>query len=125
MVVQKTLNNLKDRSHEDKKAVATGIAISVVVLLIIAWGFLFIRKMQRSDLSSLQNAAVPSDQFNMNLIRDTERELSNQYDTSGDDLREMRDTAAQNSANIETGYSSGGSSVSTDTSDQFGAPGGM
>jgi len=123
MVVQKTLDNLKDRPHDEKKAVASGIAIAVVVILIIGWGFLFLRKVRNTN-PSLESGAVPEDQFNLDLIRDTERNLSNTYENASDDLRNMRDTAAQNNANVQAEYSQDTNPVAPDTADQFGTQGG-
>ena len=37
MVVQSTLNNLKEKPHDEKKAVASSIAIGVVILLLVGW----------------------------------------------------------------------------------------
>lgn len=47
MVVQKTIDNLKQGPKEDKVAVAGGIAISVVAILLIAWALFFFRNIQR------------------------------------------------------------------------------
>lgn len=106
MVVQQKFNELKGRPHEDKKAVAGGIAIVVVVVLIIGWGFLFLRNIRNTELPSLENTAIPTDQFNMNLIRNNERDQA--YYDSTQDIRNLRDTAVQD----ETDFSvSGAGSV--------------
>lgn len=122
MVVQKTLDNLKDRPHDEKKAVAGGIAIAVVVVLMIAWGFLFLRNIKKGAPASLENGAVPTDQFNMNLIKDAAQQLSQGYSNT-QDLRDVRDTAAENNAAANTGYSQQTSATSQDSVDQFGTPG--
>lgn len=101
MVVQKTIDNLKDRPHDEKKAVASGIAISVIVILLIGWGFVFIRNVQNTPTPSLENGVVPVDQFNMDLIRGSER--ANEYDPS-DDLRNLRESAVQADVQAETTY---------------------
>jgi hypothetical protein len=93
MAVQQKFNQLKDAPHEDKKAVAGGIAVAVVVILIFAWGFLFLRNVRNTNLPSLENAAVPTDQFNMNLIRNTERNQAI-YDPE-QDIRNLRDSATE------------------------------
>lgn len=125
MVVQKTIDNLKERPHDEKKAVAGGIAIMVVIILIIGWGFLFLRKIQQGTMPSLEGSAVPEDQFNLNLIRDTERELSNMYNNSTEDLRTIRDNAAQNQTPGGQFDASGDTqAVTPDDTDQFGNSGG-
>ena len=104
MVVQEKFNQLKDAPHEDKKVVAGGIAITVVIILIIAWGFFFLRKIQRTDLSSLENTTVPTDQFNLEQLRAAQNAYGNSYNPS-DDIRNLRDSAAENE--VGTGASVG------------------
>lgn len=118
MVVQQKFNDLKDASHEDKKTVATGIAVFVVIILILAWGFVFLRKVQRADLRTLENGAVPMDQFDMNLIRATERDQA-YYDPT-EDIRNLRNTTSGDDFSA-----SGGGSVAPGTPDDFGNPGGF
>lgn len=120
MVLQQKLNNLKERPHEDKRAVAGGIAIAIVVILIVAWGFLFLRKVRNSDLSSLENTAIPTDQFDLDLIRNTERDQAI-YDYE-QDIRNLRDTAAQGQIEYQA---SGAGSVAPDAPDDFGSSGGF
>lgn len=100
MVVQEKLNQLKGAPHEDKKVVAGGIAVFVVVVLIIAWGFFFLRKIQRTDLPSLENTTVPTDQFNLDLLRDSQNAYTDSYQPS-DDIRNLRDSAAENEVGTE------------------------
>lgn len=101
MVVQKTLNNLKDKSHEEKQAVASGIAIGVIVILLIGWGILFIKNVQNMPTPSLENGVVPTDQFNLDLIRGSQG--SDGYDPS-DDLRNLRESAVQAETEANTSY---------------------
>lgn len=119
MAVHEKFNHLKDASHEDKKAVASGIAIGVVVVLIVAWGFLFLRNVRNADIRSLQNTAVPTDQFNFNLIRDTERNQAI-YDPE-QDIRNLRDSAAENQDRYQVSTSGGGGYEQ----DDFGSSGGF
>ncbi|MBL8157949.1 hypothetical protein JNK62_00195 [bacterium] len=118
MVVQQKFNDLKDASHDDKKTVATSIAVFVVIILMIAWGFLFLKKVQRTDLKTLENGAVPTDQFDMNLIRPNERNQA-QYDPT-DDIRNLRNNTSQDDVSA-----SGGGSVAPGTTDDFGNSGGF
>lgn len=118
MVVQQKFNDLKDAPHEDKKAVASGIAIFVVVVLIIGWGFIFLKNVRRTAVPSLENGAVPTDQFNMNLIRGNERDQA-AYDPT-DDIRNLRNNTSQD--DLEA---SGGSSVTPRSQDDFDSSGGF
>ena len=69
MVIQKTLNNLKDKPKDDKKVVAGGIAILVMAVLFVGWAFLFIKKLQRGD-ATMQIGGTPQDEFNFsNVVR--------------------------------------------------------
>lgn len=118
MVVQQKLNDLKGAPHEDKKAVATSVAVFVVIILILVWGFVFFRKVQRSDITTLENGAVPTDQFDMDLIRANERNQA-YYDPT-DDIRELR-----NNTSRDEFEAAGGSSVTPGGSDDFGSSGGF
>ena len=97
MVVQSAIDNLKDKPHDEKKAVASGIAIGVVVILLVGWGFLFLRKIQKgSSTPTLEGTVVPSDQFNAQFLQQTQQQLNQMYQTSSQELRDIRDNSAQN-----------------------------
>lgn len=119
MAVQEKFNKLKDAPHEDKKAVAGGIAIGVVIVLIFAWGFLFLRNVRNADIRSLQNAAVPTDQFDFNLIRNSERDQAVYNPVQ--DIRDLRNSAAQNQGS----YQASGASSAGFEEDSFGSSGGF
>lgn len=122
MVIQKTVNNLKERPHEEKKVVAGGIAIAVVIILFIGWGFLFLRKIQEGSVpKGLEGSAVPADQFDLNLIRDTERQLNDYYNNTSEEIKSLRENAAQNQIGTQ---SQTGTQVSPNQTDQFGNTGG-
>lgn len=98
MVVGKALDNLKDKPHEEKKVVATGVAVGVVLVLLVGWGFLFMRKIQRGTMPTLEGSAVPQDQIDAAFIRDTQQQINQFYQSQQDQLRDIRDNAAANSA---------------------------
>ena len=121
MAVQKTLDNLKDKPHDEKKAVASGIAIGVVIILLVGWGFLFLRKIQRGTVPTLQGSAVPQDQIDASFIQQTQQQINQYYQSSQDQLKNIRDSSAQNQVGA-----SGQNAQSVDVSGQeggFGAPG--
>jgi hypothetical protein len=104
MVIQNAINNVKEKPHEEKKAVATSIAVGVVIVLLVGWGFLFLRKIQRGSTPTLEGSAVPQDQIDSAFIQQTQQQINQFYQSSQDQLREIRETSAQNEAN--TGYTS-------------------
>ena len=119
MVVQKTLDNLKDKPHDEKKVVASGIAIGVVIILLVGWGFLFLRKIQKGTMPTLQGSAVPQDQIDSSFIKQTQQQINQYYQNSQDQLKSIRDSSAQG----QTG-ATGESAQSVDVSgsgDEFGA----
>lgn len=120
MVLQSAVDNLKDKPHDEKKAVASGIAIGVVVILLVGWGFLFLRKIQHGSIPTLEGSAVPQDQIDSAFIQQTQREINQFYQSSQDQLRDIRDSSAENEAG--TNVQSTGSVEAGGDTDQFGAP---
>lgn len=98
MVLQNAVDNLKDKPHDEKKAVASGIAIGVVIILLVGWGFLFLRKIQRGTIPTLESGAVPQDQFDTAFLKETQQQINQLYSNPASQLEEIRDTAAQNAA---------------------------
>lgn len=101
MVIQQSIDSLKEKPHDEKKAVASGIAVGVVVILLIGWGFLFIRKIQKGTIPTLETSAVPQDQYDAAFIEQTQQQISNLYQNSADQLRAIRDESAQTDAQFE------------------------
>ena len=95
MVVQKTIDNLKGRPNDEKKAVASGVAIGFVIILLIAWGFFFIKKVQNGGIQNLGGGA--QDQFNFTTVKEAQLKLQQTYASTSDELRQIRDSAASNS----------------------------
>ncbi len=118
MVVGKAIDNLKEQPHEDRKAVAGGIAVAVVVVLLVGWAFLFLRNIQRgSSVPTLEGSAVPTDQLNGQFIQQTQQQLNQYYQDSTQQLRDIRDTNAGDSTTVDSGVG-----VSPDEGEgQFGA----
>ena len=57
MVVERTIQNLRQRPAEDRKAVASGIAMGVAILILVVWTFVFIRSLKTLSLTSQQKEA--------------------------------------------------------------------
>src|SRR3989344_347409 len=93
MVVQKALKNLKDGPKDDKVAVASGIAISVVVILLVAWAIFFFRNIQKGS-QQLDLSGGAQDEFNFSSVKEAQEQLKQQYSNSTKDLQQLRNDAA-------------------------------
>lgn len=100
MVVQKALNNLKESSKDDKVAVASGIAISVVVVLMVAWAILFFHNIQKGR-QQLDLSGGVQDQFNFSSVKEAQKQLQQQYSHSTEDFQQLRNDAASRQMQLE------------------------
>ena len=99
MVVKDAIDNLKDRPHEEKKAVASGIAIGVVIILLVGWSILFLRKVQNPN--AIRNlSAGQQDQFNFDTVQQAQQQLKQGFASTSDELQRIRD-AAQDSLPLQ------------------------
>ena|SRR3989344_3648636 len=93
MVVQKAIDNLKGGPKEDKVAVASGIAIGVVVVLMIAWAIFFFRNIQRG-VQEVDLSGGAQDQFNFAGVKEAQQQLKETYLNTTEELRQLREDAA-------------------------------
>ncbi|MBI5456188.1 hypothetical protein HY969_00430 [Candidatus Kaiserbacteria bacterium] len=108
MVLQKAVDNLKDKSNDEKKAVASGVAIGVVVILLAAWGFLFVKKLQKG--TELQLGGGAQSEFDFESVKKAQQQLKQDFQYSADELRAIRDSAV--SGQVGTEVQTGGGSQS-------------
>lgn len=85
---QKAVDNLKEKPEEDKKTIAGGVAISVVIILLIGWGILFFNKIQRGD--DLQFESIVPEEFRNTSFDEAQSQLLEGY-AGFDELRTVRD----------------------------------
>jgi hypothetical protein len=119
VVVQKTIDNLKDRPKDERKAVAGGIAIAVIAILLIGWGVLFLRKIQNGTQQVSFDAGAQN-AFNPSNVTQAQQQIQLQSQNGGeDDLYRIRDDAAadqvQSTQQFQTQQAAGGT-------DAFGNP---
>ena len=111
MALQKEEDNLKDKSNDDKKVVAGGIAISIVILLFAGWAILFLKKIQNGGkLQPLGGGA--QDEFLGSAVREAQSSLMRDF-SDVDELRQMRDQIGQQ-------YQGSASEQDVQQSDPFG-----
>ena len=117
MVVQKAIDNLKGGPKEDKVAVASGVAITIVVLLMVLWGIFFFRKIAKGA-QDVNLSGGAQDEFNFSSVKDAQEKLKQQYGDSTADFQQLRiDAAAQQTQQQTTVQETQGSD------NQFGPPG--
>lgn len=104
MVIQKTINNLKDKPNDEKKVVAGGIAIAVVIALFLGWAFFFFKKIQRGDIAPSLGGGAQSE-FDFSSVRDAQQQLLEDVSVI-DELRNVRDQAvsSQSAAPYQESY---------------------
>ncbi len=91
MVVQKTINNLKERPKDEKTAVATGGAVLVVIVLLFGWGLWFVQNIKKGGSFNTYIGDKPQDRFVAPAVRDAEKSLEGTMRSDSDMLRELRD----------------------------------
>jgi hypothetical protein len=116
MVIQKAIMDLKGKPQEDRKAVAGGIALGVVAVLIVAWAFFFFQNMRSGQFQDFEST-IP-DEFNFSSVQEAQKELMEGF--SGlDELRAVREQLGGNGENaaVQEEYEAS-------ETDQFGQPSG-
>jgi len=104
MVVQKTINSLKERPKDDRKAVAGGIAIFVIVVLLGAWAFVFLKRIQSGAQQVNLDSGAQAD-FNPSNVTAAQQAIE-QQDQSNSDLQELyqiRNNSASDQMQIQQG----------------------
>ena len=117
MVVQKAINNLKDGPKDDKVAVASGIAISVGVVLLAAWAIFFFRGVQK-NANQLNLSGGAQDEFNFSSVREAQEKLKQEYSNTADEFLQLRNEAA--SQEMQFQQQTGVQQTQGNEADQFG-----
>jgi hypothetical protein len=79
MVLQRTLNNLRERPKEERTAIAAWIAIGVVALLFAGWLIFFFNSIRTSPAPDLQQIGSSLDQ---NGLSQADQQFEQAYGSS-------------------------------------------
>jgi len=99
MVVQKTFNSLKAGPKEDKVAVASGIAVSVVVVLLGGWAIYFFHNVARNS-QNLNLSSGAQDQFNFQNVTEAQQQLQQDFGSQTQDLQDVQAQSAQGNSGV-------------------------
>ena len=98
VVVQKTVNKLKNRPEDERKVVAGGVAAFVMVILFIVWAVYFFRQIQSGVVHPSLDSGI-QDQFNPSTITNAGKQLQQLYQNGmgngNSELNDLRNSAAQ------------------------------
>ena len=120
MAIADKVNDLKDGPKENKVAVASGIAITVVVVLLASWAIFFLRNLQKNS-QQLKLGGGAQDEFNFSATKQAQQQL--QKDSQGmnsDELMRLRGEAASNQ--MQVGQDTSAQETQGQGTDQFGNP---
>ena len=93
MVVQKTIDNLKGRPKDEKTAVASSVAVAVVAVLLLGWGFWFVHNLKRGGQFNTF-IGTTQQEFNPAVIKDVQKQMEGFMQKNTDPTRDLRDAAA-------------------------------
>lgn len=119
MVLQKAVNNLKDRPKDEKKVVAGGIAITVIVVLFFAWAILFLKKIQ-SGTQQLEFGGGAQENFLPDAVREAQKNLQNSFSNT-DELNAIREQSVLQQLEAQGAVQLSGSAP--EETDPFKSPG--
>ena len=100
---QNAVSNLKDRPKDEKKVVAGGVAIAVVIVLFFAWAILFLKKIQSGE-QRLEFGGGAQDEFLPGSVREAQQAIreDNPFEAELETARQQsieRRTQTQTGAN--------------------------
>lgn len=92
--MKQALDNLKERPKDEKTAVAGGVAVVIMIVLFIGWGFYFFKKIAAGGEVNTP-FGVREDVVKGATIDRAAIDFLDSYNASVDEFRAIRDQAAQ------------------------------
>lgn len=106
--MDKTVNTLKERSQDERKVVAGGVAALVVAVLFVGWAFLFFKKIQKgATLDSF--GTTQQAEFDFSTVRDAQDQISTEYQSAIDELQRIRESSISTQGSSENSLDTSGS----------------
>ena len=115
MVLQKAVDNLKDRPKDERKVIAGGIAITIIAVLFFVWAILFLKKIQ-SGTQQLEFGGGAQDEFLSESVREAQKDLEEMFTNTGELESIREESTARQLQDVNAGQQPDSGS---DTSDPF------
>ena len=117
MVIQKTVDNLKERPKDERKAVAAGLAITIMGILFFGWAFLFLKNLQKNGAEGNFKSGA-QEAFNFDSVKAAQDQIMKGV-SAQDELLQVRGEGASQGTQLQgpaqaDAYQNG--------NDQFGNP---
>lgn len=94
VVIQKTVDSLKDRPKDERKAVAGGIAIFIIAVLLLGWAILFFRKIANGTQQVNFDSGAQAE-FNPSNVTAAQQQIQSQSSSQNtNDLYQIRNDSA-------------------------------
>src|SRR3989344_2602337 len=98
MAAQNAIDKLKDGPKDDKVAVASGIAVSIVIVLHAAWTIFFFRRIQTGQ-QQLELGGGAQDAFNFTSVSEAQNQLKDIYNNVNRDQQDLEEIRNSNTSN--------------------------
>ena len=98
MAAQNAIDKLKDGPKDDKVAVASGIAVSIVIVLLAAWAIFFFRRIQTGQ-QQLELGGGAQDAFNFTSVSEAQNQLKDIYNNVNRDQQDLEEIRNSNTSN--------------------------
>lgn len=79
MVLQKSVDHLKSRPRDERRAVALGVALLIVAILFVGWAIMFFKRIQSSSIRTESIGTSVNGSFNFSAIKESQQQLLNGY----------------------------------------------